>query len=271
MSGSGPSQSSGTYLRQVLRPFVRWALRRGLRLPDIQESLRKSFVEVATEEIRRLRQQPSVSRIAVATGMNRRDVQRAESGERFRDITMSLPTRVLALWRSHPDYTNRHGKPRVLSFGTPSSEFSALVRLVSQDVHPATVLFELERVGAVVRGARGVLPATDGYVSSDPERGMRMLSQDLEQLLFAVDENLFTRQEDKNLHVRTVATYISMVDAPTIRDWLLREGGDFHRRVREFLSGFDLQLKPDPAKPIDAQIVVTSFGRLSRKERSDEE
>ena len=97
----------------------------------------------------------------------------------------------------------------------------------------------------------------------------RMLSQDLEQLLFSVDENIFSNREEKNLHVRTVATYISTRDAPTIRDWLLREGGAFHRKVRDFLSDFDLQLKPQAGKPIDAQIVVTSFGRLSKKELPD--
>lgn len=271
MSTSGPSQTSGSYLRQVLRPFVRWALRRGLRLPDIQESLRKSFVEVAAEEIRRLHQKPSVSRIAVATGMNRRDVQRAESGERFRDITMSLPTRVLALWRSHPEYTERHGKPRVLSFGTPDSEFFSLVQLISQDVHPASVLFELERVGAVVRGSRGVQLANDGYASSDPEQGVRMLSQDLEQLLFSVDENIFSDREHKNLHVRTVATSMSMADAPAIQDWLLREGGAFHRKVRDFLAGFTHPQKSKGGKPIDGQLVVTSFGRLSKKDQLDDE
>ncbi len=264
MKPLGTTEILGKYLRQVLRPFVRWALHHGLRLPDVVETLRLTFVEVAAEEIRRVREKPTVSRLSVATGMSRRDVQRASTGEGFRDITLSLPTRVISLWLSHKDFRSKQGKPRVLSCHGPESEFAALVKLVTQDVHPASVLFELERVGAIARTSKGIQLKTEGYIPADPEQGIRMLSQDLEQLLYAVDENLFAQLPDNNLHVRTVSSHISMTDAPIIRDWLLREGGAFHRRVRDFLSEYDRQLNPQPNKQPTAQIVITSFGRLSQ-------
>jgi len=263
MGGMGDSTTVALYLKQVLRPVVRLVLKHGLRLPEVLQTLRTVFVEVATDEIRRLNQKPSVSRLAVTTGMNRREVQRASIEQGSLDLTLSLPARVIGLWGNHPDFTSRQGRPRVLSAQGEASEFARLVRMVSQDVHPASVLLELERTGSIERTARGVQLVVEGYQPADPEDGIRMLSQDMEQLIFSVDENLFLSREEKNLHVRTVSSRIASVDAPVIRERLLREGGVFHRRVREVLAEYDLELNPRPGVKADAQVVVTSFGRLS--------
>jgi len=260
------------YLRQVLRPFVRLALRHGVRFPDVIDMLRSVFVEVAQGEMDRLGVRPSVSRLAVTTGLSRRDVQRVGEGGPAAEITLALPTRVVGLWCSHERFLNKQGKPRVLTVDGPKSEFHTLVSMVSNDVHPASVLFELERVRVVERTPRGVQLVTEGYIPRfDPEQGIRMLAQDMEQLLFSVDENIFSDRAEKNLHVRTVSSHIGLEDVSTVRDWLLKEGGAFHRKVRAFLADYDLQLSPRADRTPGAEVLVTSFGRVVTEERKGNE
>jgi hypothetical protein len=266
MSSLGSGHILGRYLRQVLRPFARFAVRHGLRMPDILETLRAAFVEVAEDELRRLNVKPSVSRLAVTTGLSRREVQRVAGQAALPPVSLSLPARVVGLWLNDPEFCSKTGKPRTLGLEGADCEFNQLVRKVSLDIHPASVLFELERVGLAARSARGVQLIHDTFQSKDPEDGIRMLSQDLDQLILAVDENLFQQQEHKNLHVRTVSSFVARADAVAVREWLLVEGGAFHRKVRDFLAQHDVELNPQPGKSERAEVVVTTFGRMFDRE-----
>ena len=76
-------------------------------------------------------------------------------GEKKEKIPVMI-SRVVAQWENDRRFLTQAGKPRVLSCDEDDSEFSELVRLVSKDLHPGTVLFELERSGIVERSKRGV-------------------------------------------------------------------------------------------------------------------
>ena len=266
MGKMGSEHTLGRYLKQVLRPFARFALRHGLRMTDILETLRAAFVEVAVEELHRLSVKPSTSRLAVITGLSRREVQRVAGSNAVPAVSLSLPARVVGLWLSHPQFKVKGSKPKVLSIDGANSEFNQLVRTISHDIHPASILFELERVGLVKKTSRGIQLVEDSFQSRDPEDGIRMLSQDLDQLLLAVDENLFAQLPDKNLHVRTASSFVAAADAAEIREWLLKEGGAFHRRIRDYLAEHDVELNPKPGKQERAEVLVSTFGRLQLKQ-----
>jgi hypothetical protein len=266
MSDLGSGHTLGRYLKQVLRPFARFALRHGLRMTDILETLRAAFVEVAEDELRRLAVKPSTSRLAVTTGLSRREVQRVSGTDALPAVSLSLPARVVGLWLSHPQFRLKGGKPKVLSMEGAGSEFNQLVRTISHDIHPASILFELERVGLVKKTTRGLQLIEDSFQSRDPEDGIRMLSQDLDQLLLAVDENLFAQLPEKNLHVRTASSFVAAADATEVREWLLKEGGAFHRRIRDYLAEHDVELNPKPGKQERAEVLVTTFGRLQARQ-----
>ncbi|MEL6451186.1 MAG: DUF6502 family protein [Pseudomonadota bacterium] len=158
----GPSDAFLRVLRGLLRPLVRTMIARGLTAPVIYGLLKRVFVEVA-EDAFRLDDKPLTdSRIAMLTGVHRKDIRtiRAEGGgppAEARRKSALLAT-VIGQWMSHPDYTDADGAPRPL----PRSEgdgpsFDSLVMSLSKDVRPRTVLDELLHAGLVVAGADGLL------------------------------------------------------------------------------------------------------------------
>lgn len=85
------------------------------------------------------------------TGLQRRDVSRI-SGDRqspTKDVTLLI--RVVGQWSADKRFSNSRGKGRSLGVSGVNSEFAKLVKLVSKDLNPHTILFELERLGIIRR------------------------------------------------------------------------------------------------------------------------
>ncbi len=224
------------------------------------------FIEVASEELEARGEKVSRSRLSVATGMHRRDVMRIYDGAGRKETSVSLTTKVIGMWLGSSRFSSRGRKPRVLTLEGDNSEFNSLVRSISTDVHPAAVLFELERVGAVERTPTGVkLIAGLQRTHADPKELFRMYAQDSEELLNALDENAFSEAATPHLHARTMYDNVCIEDLPKIRAWLLKQGSAFHKQIRDFVSRFDLDIRPRKGKTGGGRVYVSSFGRVDEK------
>src|SRR5262245_45968871 len=132
-------------LVSLLKPLVRFLLRRGVRLQEAAELLKAAYIDVAREELTRSAQSPNISRVAVMTGVHRKDVTRLLSENRELKSSSNLVARVLNLWQHDARFTTKAGEPRTLSYEGKENDLVTLVSAVSQDLNPYTVLFELER------------------------------------------------------------------------------------------------------------------------------
>ena len=68
-----------TCLAFLLRPAVRFCLKVSMTVQDIVELTKVTFVQLAVEELERTNEEVTVSRIRVATGLNRRAEKSLES------------------------------------------------------------------------------------------------------------------------------------------------------------------------------------------------
>lgn len=249
-------------VRGVLRGVVRLCLRSSIHFQDLSEELKRVYVSVAKEELGLGGGQASLSRLSVMTGVHRKDVTRFERDGNVAREKTSLISRVMVQWQHDGRFSTKAKRPRVLDACGRDGEFAALVRSVcGEDVSHYAVLHEMERLGAVERaGDRARLVWRDFVVSDDIEAGLRMLAQDSDDLVAAVEENLFEGAADgvKNLHLKTEFDNVRADKVPEIRAWILNEGSLFHRRVREYVAGFDVDLNPELA----AKSPGTSGGRV---------
>ena len=115
--------------RKLLHPLVRILVRNDVNFYDFVEMLKSVFVEVATkEEFRLPNRAMSDSRIAILTGLNRKEVARQRDalyrGEPLKlSGTLSRLTRVLVGWHSDADFTGPYGMPREIPFDSkPESD-----------------------------------------------------------------------------------------------------------------------------------------------------
>lgn len=251
-------------LRSLLLPVVRFAVRHSVKVQDAIELVKFLYIEVASEEIRRHREEPNVSRLSALTGLHRRDVVRIFRHGEVKEQGVGVTYRVIGRWQSDKRFTTGAGKPRVLSFDGPDSEFRKLMESVATDLKPGTVLFELERIGAVERVKNGVRLQTQAYqVDSDPVQGFGMLADDTNDLIHSVEDNLLGTGDLRHLHGKTVYDNIAVEALHQISEWMIAEAARFHRRVRSHLARFDLDVHPDPLKKGGGRVALGTFARLT--------
>jgi Family of unknown function (DUF6502) len=134
-------------LTRTLMPLARLAVARGLPFAAVAELLKRAFVEVASSTP--TEGAPStVSRIATATGLTRREVTRLTQAMPAPSIERpSLATQVFTRWRGERRLRDRRGRSKPLPRLGAAPSFEALAQSVTRDVHPRTLLDELIRLG----------------------------------------------------------------------------------------------------------------------------
>ncbi len=234
-------------LRLLLRPVARFCLRNQLGLRDLLEAAKAALIDEAAADMEAQGSKINLSRLSVVTGVHRKDAARIHREQEVRESSTTFSSRVIGQWRKDPRFTTKSSRPRVLSYQGDESEFAELVSVVSTDLHPGTVLFDLERIGAVEKTRSGIKLLAKAYVPrGDPAEGWYMLSRDAVDLVDAVSENIASPDEElPNYHASAVFDNIAVEDVPKVRRWLFRQCSRFHQRVAQYLAKHDLDLSPD--------------------------
>ncbi len=158
--------------RALLRPLVSLLLRCGLTWREFAELSRTVFVEVASHEYGLRGRPTNVARVAILTGIGRRDVGRIRAelqvaGPRLPNQTTDA-TRLLSGWHQDREFLDGSGQPRELMVVDGGASFTALARRYAPDVPASAMLKELLRVGAVVELPAGQLRAVRRFYQPTP-------------------------------------------------------------------------------------------------------
>lgn len=144
-------------IAMVLQPLARLMIDHGLQLPSMVELLKTALVNEATSAYGLSEKGSSDTRIALLTGVHRKDVKRlreAPAGQETAAPMVGVASSVVARWISEPRFLNTDQTARPLA-RTPARakpgepDFTTLVAEVSRDVGARAVLDELERLGVV--------------------------------------------------------------------------------------------------------------------------
>lgn len=142
---------------KLLRPLIRILLRHGVTYAELSEVVKTVYVATAAHEFRVPGKKMSKARIAIVTGLTRKEVQRiSEIDNKEKNglkTNLSRIGRVLSGWHTDPDFTGPYGMPLELRYDSEVAADATFVRLVqrySGDMTPRAMLDELLRVGAVV-------------------------------------------------------------------------------------------------------------------------
>lgn len=135
-----------------MRPLVSVMINSGITFPVVVDFLRRIYVEVARSTYGIDGKPPTDSRVALITGVHRKEIRRLKSEtplDRTPPEKISLSAKVIAVWCSKPEYLDKHGRPIALPRTAPDNKASLeqLVTSVSVDVRPRTLLEEWIRSG----------------------------------------------------------------------------------------------------------------------------
>jgi hypothetical protein len=131
-------------------------LRHGVAFSEFAEILKGVYVDVAAKDFALPDRKVSGSRIAILTGLTRKDVRRISGALSHPEAAadseglgnLNRATRVLSGWHQDRDFTGPYSMPLELPFDGEVS-FSALARRYSGDMPARAMLEELIRVNAV--------------------------------------------------------------------------------------------------------------------------
>jgi len=188
-------------LRTLLRPLVRLALERGLACGELVEIVKRVYVDVARRDLAVPGKRSTTSRVAVLTGLTRKEAARLiaesdgdvadEGAESRRRINRAA--RVMSGWVQDPEFHDGRGAPASLPFEAgDGASMSELVRRHGGDVPVRAVLDELIRVGAVRELSDGRYHLVErGYVPrGSADEKLAILGTDVADLISTISHNL---------------------------------------------------------------------------------
>ena len=145
----------------VMRPIVRILLRFGISYGGFAEAVKTVFVDVASSDFGIRGRPTNISRVAVMTGLTRKEVKRLrnkiENGEEGITVKSTPMAQILHYWHAEDDFIDKNGRPATLSFSDGEFSFTELVRRFGGDVPPGAMRTELKRVGSVSEHPDGSL------------------------------------------------------------------------------------------------------------------
>jgi hypothetical protein len=230
----------------VLEPVIRLMLRAGVTWREFSEVSKAKFVDVATADFGIRGRPTNASRVAILTGLDRRDVRR------LRKTTPQTPTKgyqskgshILSMWHHQPDFLDAHGQPAALAVDGEGATFAELMRRYAPALPVVAMIKELKSAGAIEERSDGRLRALKkAYVPTgvSAER-MRIWSSVLSDIANTIEHN-FSRNEvtPARFERRAYSLRIDRKALPEFRELLAAEGQALLERLDDWLDAHQVR------------------------------
>jgi hypothetical protein len=238
-------------LIEMVRPVVKRLLALGVPFGRVEARLRELFVEMAELELALPGRRQTDSRIALVTGINRKEVRRIRSADRRagapRSFSMNQAVSLISRWRTDPQTSDHSGRPRPLPYqAVRGASFMKLARKVTGDLAPRILLDELVRSGAAeIRPGDVVVLKGDAYVpKTEPAEKLEILAEDPAELVETILRNIVDEERDRLLQRKIYFDNLGSDAAKRIRAEMRREGERFLQRVNRILARYDRDRNP---------------------------
>lgn len=262
--------------RVMLRPLVRILLRHGISFAEFADIVKAVYVEIAVTEFKVEGKRGTKSRIAVITGLTRKEVSRvieiAGAETEGARSNLNRVARVLAGWHTDPDFIGPYGMPLEVRYeegGISTVTFSALVKRYSGDMSPRSMLDELMRVGAVVETEPGWLKVLRRVY--EPQSlaldNFERVGEIVKNFIDTVDFNLQKDESGVSRFERIVYSPEGIRDEDMVRfDSFIRERcAALLEEIDNWIAQLDL-----PKKPNEEGVTHTGVGIYHYIERPNE-
>ncbi|WP_341938052.1 DUF6502 family protein [Marinimicrobium sp. C2-29] len=240
---------------RVLRPMVRLLMRHGVSYRLFADIARHVYVDVARDDFSLPGRKQSLSRMAVLTGINRKDIAKLQDRPHpLSDAAEEKPTpaaRVITGWLNDVRFHTNTGEPAELPVESQEDapSFSSLVREYSSDVPVRALLDELVRIRAVVRREEGVALMARGYIPvEDMQENIRIFGTAAADLMATMDHNI--AKMDPGPFIQRTVSYqnIPVELLERIRQRSARDGQAFLLQVNDWLAEYDQGPASEPAQ-----------------------
>jgi hypothetical protein len=252
-------------IRRMLRPVVRQLIAYGISYPAFDRIVKQVFVEVAEQEFALPFKRQTDSRIALVTGMNRKEVPalRQRATERIIEIEHTVATHVIGRWMAGPPYADTAGTPRRLPYDSERSRAASFAQLVHElgvDVPVRSVLDELLHVGAVELLPSGdVVLRREAHIPAGDITGkLPFLGSDPAELFSTIVHNI-EHPDVPRLQRKVVYDNIGAEALAGLRSEARQTGEEFIRRANTLLASYDRDQHPKAPGGERSRVVLGAY------------
>lgn len=231
----------------VLQPLVRLLLRHGVSHAEFCNWAKQAYVDQAATHFGLDGKAPTVSRVAIVTGINRKEVKR------IRELPAEVNTgvskhnravRVVTGWLQDAEFCDSRNRPRVLNYGDTHDSFNQLVKRHGGDVPARAMLDELSRVGTVSHTNGRVKLLQKGYIPHQSESALLdMFSTSATDLITTLEHNL-AHTDQRRLQMSVAYDRVTTEGVQQFRKLSSEQAMDLLRALDANLSQYDKDANP---------------------------
>ena len=228
------------FLSTVLEPVIRLMLRAGVTWKEFSELSKTKFVDVATADFGIRGRPTNASRVAILTGLDRRDVTKLRSAAAAPTKGyQSKASQILSAWHHEPDFLDADKQPAALAVEGEGATFTELMRRYAPALPATAMIKELKSANAIEEGSDGRLRALKRtYLPSgvSTER-LRLWSSVLSDVANTIEHNL-SRDEatPARFERRALNLRVDRKALPEFRELVEIEGQAFLERLDDWLA-----------------------------------
>jgi hypothetical protein len=249
-------------LLKALRPMARFLMKAGIGYREFSEIAKSAFVDVATSDYGLRGRPTNISRVAVMTGLTRKEVKRLRekisAGKEVMLTRVIPPAEIIEKWHSDPQFIDKNGRPLPLPFDGATPSFTQLVKKYGGDIPPGAMRTELKRVGAVVEDETGVLTVQKRYFRpvEQPVQLERALGQAMYGLGTNIHHNLGTPESNAWVERIAFSQHIREEDRTRVRRISNDRASEFIQSINDLFSAYETIYAGEPGKAASESVLV---------------
>jgi len=252
MVGRALKDQFAAAIYRLLRPIVRQLIAQGVSYPAFCRMVKEVYVDIAEREFALPFKRQTDSRLALVTGLNRKEIARLRERRAFDrppiEVEDTIATHVIGRWMGGPPFAAPDGTPKRLPYESRRSKlpsFARLVREISVDIPVRSVLDELLRTGVVALQANGevILQRQAHIPATDVPMKLTLLGSDPAELFSTIVHNI-EHPDAPRLQRKVVYDHIGAAALADVRAAATVAGEEFIRRANVLLGSYDRDRNP---------------------------
>jgi hypothetical protein len=186
---------------KLVSSLTKIMLRKGIAFSEFIQVVKQAYVDTCEQHLLETEGKATTSRIAIATGLTRKDVAKIRKSP-LTPETISLKynrsIRVISGWLEDKEFCTPGGYPEVLPINGIEKSFSVLVERYSGNMTTRAMLDELESVGIIKRIEKEhVSLQHHAYIpSGDEDEALTIMGTDVALLISTINHNMTSQPEE---------------------------------------------------------------------------
>jgi hypothetical protein len=250
---------------RILKPLIRVLIKHDVSHSEFSELAKQAYVDVAHNHFSIPKRKMTYARVAVLTGLSRKEVVRLSSDSHGHNpqpkITHNRASRVITGWLNDADFLDEHKQPKVLPLKIQADDrsnnlvsFTQLVERYSGDISVGAILDELQRTGIVSRLDKGLVRLEClGYVpQTDALQKFEILSLCSRNLMGTGVHNIEKREGEAPMFQRQLSHQLPEALIQEFKIFSQKKSLDLLLEFNRWMGDENKQYEMKDNKPDDA-------------------